>query len=270
MSFYSVTRKVFFASLGGFLAACGGGMRFLAGSQGSPNGGSWRSLGHPKELTNCEHIALLKLRLPSQRRKTGFRTGQLAVASQEMAGVTCQVTPRHQPAMPLIIKIPVDHVTFDKGRGNLALTSGSLELQGYPSEIDGPTAGTSGKAAFHASADFSQQLRNGGFTPSRDELLQLGLSHASIRDVREITTAFPDATLDTVSRFRWFGLPANAAVDLKKSISSLSARDLISFAGLGITTEYVKRIRKTLGKEQLTPGRIRAAALADLARARHE
>lgn len=261
---------MFVASLGGVLSACAGGARFLASNGGEPTGvGNWHSLGHPEVLSNCENVALLSLRLPAHRKKSDRITGQIVVSRTE-AGGTCEIAPKRGPAMPLAFRIPIDAVTSDQSdRGVVSLTSGSLELLDYPGGIKGPITGASGQATFFASPSFLRQLRQLGFTPTPGQALQLGLSHAGVRDVREITAAFPDANLETVSRFRWFGLAARDAVELKRALPSLSARDLIHFAGFGISANYVEHLRKTEGAA-LTVEQVRIARLTDLARAQHE
>jgi hypothetical protein len=261
----NLSRKAFVSSAAAILAACSGGLRLLSNAaQQNVQTGTWRVV-PPHALRDCEGATLLQLRLPVRKTRNGLISGQLLVSHQTPLRGSCELSSH---GSPITIHVPVNDVSYDPSLGRdtavVSATSGRFILSGYTGAGgSAPAIDASGPAVFRASQSYLQDLKRLGFSPRLDRVIELAFSHATINDVREIASSFPDADLKTVISFCMFGRPTADAVALKRLLPSLTASDLVSLTGIGVTPGYVMRLRSS-GLSNPTVNKIRSARLKDV------
>jgi hypothetical protein len=119
-----------------------------------------------------------------------------------------------------------------------------------------------GDALFTADADFAKQLRAHGISLSDGELMQLGLSGSTVRDVALTRSAFRDADIPTIG-FVTIRRAAENVGPLKNLLPAMTARDLQGFLVFDITPSYVADLREA-GLRELTPDDVTRLKMADV------
>ncbi|MHB8140755.1 MAG: hypothetical protein ACYDHD_05800 [Vulcanimicrobiaceae bacterium] len=263
MSDFTVDRRIFIASVASLLAAygVGGSLPLLRSGAQTPenSGGKWSLNPTASRALSCPGVSILDIWLGNQQR-LAVAHGQFAVATGRGAAASCSFTPKTRNSKPLplfAITIPVHDVRYTVGSngqpvGILSSDAGSFRLQGFRSAIRSGTPAESGAASFKPDERFFESLTALGFRPGDAQRLSLAFANVSIDDVRVLTSAFPDATLSTMIFFRLFGNPVRDAAQLKALLPSMTAKDLVSFAAMGITTGYVRQLKQH-ARKPLTP-----------------
>ena len=117
-----------------------------------------------------------------------------------------------------------------------------------------------GDVLFSADAGFVDQLGARGISLNDRELMELGLSGATVRDVTLTTSAFQDADIPTIAYVAIFQAADNV-VPLKHLLPTMTARDLHDFIVFGITPSYVGDLREA-GLSELAPSDVTELKIA--------
>ena len=266
MDAFRTTRGLFISTVSALLAACSSGVGLVSGPLTRPSAGRWR-IGSAKGFTDCERVTVLDVRLPTGAAISGVFDGQLLVSETRDPGDTCVISPKPPYRLPLTIRVAINRLTH-KPEGGLSaasvqMTSGTILLNKYPNDSRQAVDGVSGTASFSVDREYARQLKSLGFPVSVQQAIRLGFAYVTIDDVKSIARAFPDADLEDIRGFRWFGLSSSDALAFHRVMPSLKAKDLVRLTGMGVTPASIVHLRES-GVQNPTVSDVMSAQIADL------
>jgi hypothetical protein len=223
-----INRTAFIVGSTSALAACSAaspdlvGQRVGADSTGDTLRGRWKIIAMPSKT-------LLDVQFASG--------GHERIQTQYLiAGESAMRSPSGSP----IAKSASVKFVLNRGRrleGVLMSDAGNIVLAGYSRFSPHIKSSARGDASFQPRPAYFQELSELGLVPSPLQKVSLALWRVGLRDVRIITTRFPDATLNTVVMLYIFGYSAADAQQLKAKMPHLTAAQLLAKLPSGFPKE---------------------------------